>query len=114
MVFALLAFIGQSVAAVNVSCSMMADGATSSIMEDLGGMDHPAHTMQDLSNSSQSAVDCCGDELCSMTNCLWSPTFSVATTSQSNPYATSVLNTRHSFSYLDPESRSLFRPPISH
>ncbi|MCY4425737.1 MAG: hypothetical protein OXC05_01705 [Halieaceae bacterium] len=114
MAFALLAFVGQSVAAVNVSCSMMADGSTSSIMEDLGGMDHPAHTTHELSNSNQSAVACCADELCSMTNCLWSPTFSVTTTSQSNPYAGGVLNTRHSFSYLDPESRSLFRPPISH
>jgi hypothetical protein len=112
----MMVFIGQSVAAVNISCSMM-DAETPG-MGQMVGMDHSAHTMQELADSSSksdtSSVDCCGDALCSMSHCVGSSTFSVATSSQFDFYGTSVLNTRYSMSYLAPEALSLFRPPITH
>ena len=113
-VFALLAFIGQSVAAVNVSCSMMDADAKSSGIVQMEGMDHSAQTMQDSFDSSESLVDCCGDGFCTMTNCLWSPALNITSASQVSSLSSSVLNTQHLSLYLGPDQLSLFRPPIHH
>ena len=113
---ALLAFVGQAMATVIVSCSMM--DADSPDKGQMTGVVHSAHTMHALADkSSQSkatSVDCCGDALCSMSHCVGSAIFIITTSPQVYLNAASVLNTGYSFSYLAPDTPSLFRPPIIH
>ncbi len=115
-VLILLSFVGQVMAAVTVSCSMV--DAEYQDRAQMADMDHSVHAMHDLPDTSSKigvfSLDCCGDALCSMSHCIGSSTFGITTSSQFDLYGTRVLNTRYSLSYLTPESLSLFRPPITH
>ena len=121
----LLAFVGQSVAAVLVACPMMeADfGATdmgATEMADMPGMDHSAHAMHTVvegTDGSESAgltaAGCCGDGFCSMANCLSSPAMSIGSAPPYPQHSAAVLVVEYSLAYLNPAPISLFRPPIA-
>jgi len=112
--FAVLALISQSVAAAQVSCSMMDSGASqSSKPMQMITMHHSAHTMHDMPDSNEMMADCCGDDLCSMTNCFGAPTASLNLSSITVVLYSGVFNSHYSFSLHSTESISPFRPPIS-
>lgn len=121
----LLTFVGQSVAAVLVACPMMEAGsgtteAGSIEMAAMPGMDHSAHAMHSVSDgingsdrASLTAVGCCGDGFCSMANCLSSPAMTPSSAPQHSQHSVAILVADYSLAYLNPESISLFRPPIT-
>ena len=110
-VFALLTFIGQSLAAASISCTM-ADAEPANIMQS-SDMHHADHAMQD-SSDTVSLSDCCGEGFCTMNQCLSAPTFFVTSATDLSERSSNILNSHYSFSYLDLEPLSHFRPPISH
>ncbi len=111
-VLALLAFTGQTLASVVVSCASMEAGSPHS--GHMAEMDHAAHAMPDSTASwvNASPVDCCGEALCLMKHC-GGPAFGAATGPRLALYGAGVLNTGYSLSYRPPEAVSLFRPPIT-
>lgn len=113
-VFAVLVLISQSVAAVQVSCSMIDSDNPQESMQ-MTAMDHSTHAMHNIpdSNSNEMMVNCCGDELCSMSNCSWIPISIAVTTAIATPPYSSVLNSHYSFPLHSTDSISPFRPPIS-
>jgi hypothetical protein len=112
IVLLLTAFIGQSMAAVIPPCSMMDADDETPVITQIEGMHHADHGMADMPDSAKAAVDCCGDGICALTSCLWSPAFSGVAVSPPDQLYASALNSRYAFSYLAPELASLFRPPI--
>ena len=111
--FLVMTFIGQSVAAVNLSCSMTSSVENQMAVMSMGGMDHSAHAMYDLADIDQSADSCCEGDTCPMSSCLGSPSMNVAAAMQASAVYGSLLNTEYTVSYLNPSKFSLFRPPIS-
>jgi len=109
LLFALLAFIGQSVAAVHVSCSSMGGEVSNVAMMQ---MDHSMHGMQSQNGESDSADSCCGDIACTMVQC--GVSFLAIVDGDVLPHADllsgPIINhhSRVPSSYAD----SLFRPPI--
>lgn len=113
MVFVmLLTFISQSVAAVNLSCSM-SDNSGEMPMSSMDSMDHSAHAMHGLADIDQPTMDCCEDVTCPMGSCIGSPSMNATTGMQDSMPYNSVLNAEYTVSYLTPSLHSLFRPPIS-
>lgn len=110
----LLAFTGQTLAAVATPCSGMEAGSPhSGPMQD---MDHAAHVMPDGPNSSKtdaSPVDCCADALCAMNHCMSALALGVTTGFRFHASGVGILNTFYLLSYRPPAARSLFRPPIT-
>ena len=110
----LLAFTGQTLAAVAAPCSGMQAGSPHS--GPVADMGHAAHVMPDGPDSSEtdaSPVDCCADALCAMNHCMSAPAFGLTAGFRSPASAAGILNTAHSLSYRPPAARSLFRPPIT-
>ena len=110
----LLAFTGQTLAAVAVACSGMETGSPhSGPVADLG---HAAHVMPDGPDSSEanaSPADCCADAFCAMNHCMSAPAFGVTAGFRFHASAAGILNTLYSLSYRPPAARSPFRPPIT-
>lgn len=108
----LLAFLSQSVAAVNLSCVPLSNDnqSTNMLME---GMDHSAHAMPGLLDTNQSIVDCCGQGDCSMSSCANSAVITATVSSLNSPRYASILNTEYNMSHLNPLLTSPFRPPIN-
>lgn len=111
----LLAFTGQTLAALTAACSGMQAGSPpySGHMADMG---HAAHVMPDWPDSSEAdanPVDCCADAPCSINHCAGAPAFGVTAGFRFHPSGAGILNTLHSLSYRPPEARTLFRPPIT-
>ena len=111
--FLVMTFIGQSIAAVNLSCSMTSSAANQMAVMLMGGMDHSAHAMHDLADHDQAANDCCEDDACPMNSCTGSPSMNVTAVAKDSSLYASLLNAEYSDSYLNPITLSLFRPPIS-
>ncbi len=109
----ILAFVSQSIAAVSVFCPMSFGDGHAEAMISMDGMDHSAHAMHDPADTDQSAVDCCEDGFCTMSNCVKLPSMGTTADVQDSPFYTGVLNVKYTISYLDPTLLSLFRPPIS-
>jgi hypothetical protein len=65
MLLLLLAYVGQSIAAVGAPCAMMAP-ASSEINAAMPGMDHSGHAM---GSADQADASCCDSGLCSMSQC---------------------------------------------
>lgn len=111
LLIALLAFIGQSMAAVRVSCSMMD-------MEDDGNVDmmHMDHSMQGMQHQQgepDGADSCCGDIECMMAQCgiLYSAIIDDAVFPGTNLVSGALVDTSASDTFSN--AKSLFRPPIS-
>lgn len=111
LLLALFAFIGQSIAAVQVSCSAMdMEGGASA---DMVHMDHSMHGMQSQNDQPESAGSCCGDLECTMLQCgiLFSAIVDAAVSSSPDLLSASLIDTRVSDTSSD--VKSLFRPPIA-
>ncbi|UTW44211.1 hypothetical protein KFE80_07295 [bacterium SCSIO 12696] len=108
----MIVFIGQSVAAANVSCSMLMDKDNGMAMMSMDGMDHSAHAMH-ISDSGSSSMDCCGDEACAMNGCFGSPSAHIAAEVSYDSVQDNVFNAEYVVSYINPSPLSLLRPPIS-
>ena len=110
----LLAFTGQTLAAVAAPCSGMETGSPHS--GPVADMDHAAHVMPDGPDSSKTdahPADCCADAFCAMNHCLSAPAFGVTAGFRFHASGAGILNTAHSLSYRPPAARALFRPPIT-
>ena len=110
----LLAFTGQTLAAVALTCSGMEAGSPHS--GPVADMSHAAHVMPDGPDSSEtdaSPVDYCADALCAMNHCMSAPAFGVTAGFRFHASAAGILNTFYSLSYRPPAPRSPFRPPIT-
>lgn len=83
------------------------------VMMSMDGMDHSTHAMHELTDTVQSANDCCEDVTCPMSSCMGSSSMNVAAPTKDSSLYTGVLNTEYTVSYLNPSLVSLFRPPIS-
>ena len=110
----LLAFTGQTLAAVATPCSGMEAGSPhSGPVADVG---HAAHVMPDGPDSSEadtSPADCCADAFCAINHCMSAPAFGVTAGFRLHASAAGILNTAYSLSYRPPAARSPFRPPIT-
>jgi hypothetical protein len=121
-VFALLTFVGQALAVVNISCAPMMNEShamqSMAGMEDMEGMDHSLHTPQNVIDSASMldtfSDDCCDDVLCSMSHCISSSLFNMTAVYPIDFYEAGSPDARYARSYLAPETVSLFRPPIGH
>ena len=115
----LLAFTGQTLAAVAAPCSGMEAGSPHAGSPHAGpaaDMGHAAHVMPDGPDSFEtdaSPVDCCADAFCAMNHCLSAPAFGVTAGFRFHASGAGILNTFYSLSYRPPTARALFRPPIT-
>ena len=111
LLFALLAFVGQSVAAVHASCSAMDVADNDVPMEH---MDHSMHGMQDQNAETGVNKPCCGDLDCAMVQCgiLFSAIVDNDVLQNDELLSEPVINSGSS--YTSSYAISLFRPPISH
>ena len=110
----LLAFTGQTLAAVAAPCSGMQAGSPHS--GPVADMGHAAHVMSDGHDSSEAdagPADCCADALCAMNHCMSAPALGVTAGFRFHVSAAGILNTFYSLYYRPPEPRSPFRPPIT-
>jgi hypothetical protein len=64
----LLAYVGQSLAAVGAPCATMAP-ASAEISAAMPGMDHSGHAMGSADQVDASGGNCCDNGLCSMSHC---------------------------------------------
>ena len=108
---ALLAFMGQALAGVNVSCSM-ADAGSPHVGH-MADAHHAAHAMPDSSRSNASPADCCGDALCSTLHCSGASTVGITADARFDLSGTGVLPTGYARLHPAPEAVPLFRPPIT-
>lgn len=113
---ALLAFISQAFAVVDIPCAGMDNHPAPTVTTDQMAMDstmaHASHVQSDDSEIS-GVADCCNHKQCSQADCLAS---SVAVVSTHAPFPVQFvqsLDTEYSVSFLTQEASSLFRPPIS-
>lgn len=117
VVLALLAFTGQSFAVVNFSCRMMNSDTkaliVSSEMATHMGMDHSAHLQVQADDSAAGAEACCDHSNCSLTHCASGAAAIVAIYSPSSAQFSNVLTADYAVPYLNTETSSPFRPPIS-
>ena len=109
----LLAYMGQSLAAVAMPCFTMASGSASGDMSAaVAGMDHSGHHMAPVEQAATGSENCCdGGGFCSMSQCQ----AVVALTGATLPGAASYAAIHHDaspFSPLKLPRASLYRPPI--
>lgn len=111
---ALLAFISQSFAVVNIPCAVtdMNNHTTSAVMPEemvMGStMAHASYVQPSDSDS-----DCCNQKQCSQANCI-SSSVAVVGTDLSLPVLYSQAHTTdYAVSFFTQQVSSLFRPPIS-
>jgi hypothetical protein len=108
----LLAYIGQSLAAVAMPCFTMGS-ASGEMSNTLAGMDHSGHPMTSVEQAATGSENCCdSDGFCSMSQCQAVVALTVATLSGGATYA-AIRNDVPLFSPLNISSVSLYRPPIS-
>ncbi len=117
-IIALLAFISQSFAVVNIPCAGMDmdNHASSAVMTDkmvMGStMAHASHAQSGDSGANVDA-DCCNQKQCSQANCISSSVAAVSTELSLSVLYSQTRNTQYSVSFLTQQVSSLFRPPIS-
>jgi len=113
---ALLAFISQSFAVVNIPCAEMDNHMTSAVMTAemaMGStMAHASHA-QPGDSGANAGADCCNQKQCSQANCMSSSVAVVGTDVSLPVLYSQTLNTEYSVSFLTQQVSSLFRPPIS-
>ncbi len=113
-----VAFITQSVAAVNLSCTMPSNDSAMAVMS-MDNMDHSAHAMHGSSAIDQFAKNCCENDTCpegrtcTMSGCMWAPSINTAAVVKDSLVCAGLLNLEYTVSYLTPSLLSLYRPPIS-
>ncbi len=113
---ALLAFISQSFAVVNIPCAGMDNHATSAAMTDRMAMGSTmAHASHDKPGDSGANVDadCCKQKQCSQANCISLGVAVIGADSSLPVLFSQTLHSDYFVSYLNAERSSLFRPPIS-
>jgi len=117
VVFVLLAFTGQSFAVVGFSCRVMNSDTkplvVSSEMATHMGMDHSAHLQVQADDSAADTESCCDHKNCSLARCASGTAAIVAIHSSSSAQLSNVLTADYVVSYLNTETSSPFRPPIS-
>ena len=113
---ALLAFISQSFAVVNIPCADMDHQATSSVMMHEMVMDsmmaHASHA-QSGDFDAEVGAECCNQQQCSQANCLFSSVAAVSTYLSLPVLYSQTFTLDYSVSFLSQQVSSLFRPPIS-
>ena len=108
----LLAYMGQSLAAVAMPCFTMTAG-TGAMSAAMAGMDHSGHSMASVEQTAAGGGNCCdSDDFCSMSQCQAVVALVEATPSGAATYA-AVHNGAPLFSPLNISSAALYRPPIS-
>jgi len=108
----LLAYMGQSLAAVAMPCSSMGS-APDEVSAPVVGMDHSAHHLQSVELTDTGGESCCDSGgFCSMSQCQAVVALTEATLSGVATYA-AIPNEASPFSPLNLSSGSLYRPPIS-
>lgn len=113
---ALLAFISQAFAVVDIPCAGMDNHPAPTVTTDQMAMDstmaHASHVQSDDSDASGGA-DCCNHKQCSQADCLASNVAVVSSLALLSVQFPQRLNTEYLFSFLTQDASSLFRPPIS-
>lgn len=108
----LLAYMGQSLAAVAMPCFTMGS-APGEMNADMAAMDHSGHHMASVEQTSTDNKNCCDSGgFCSMSQCQSVVALTEATQSGAFTYA-AVRNDAPPFSHFMVSSDSLYRPPIS-
>ena len=108
----LLAYMGQSLAAVAMPCFNMGS-APGDMGGAMAGMDHSDHHMASAEQAVTDSESCCDSGgFCSMSQCQAVVALTVATLPGVAVYA-AILNDAPLFSPLNVSSASLYRPPIS-
>ena len=112
VVFALLAFTGQSFALASIPCATMAGAAGSAAMADVPDTDHSAH-LQAHDPGPGDASDCCAQTQCAMTHCAAATVALVGTPVQFPLQLASRLYVACAASSPITATSPLLRPPIS-
>ena len=108
----LLAYMGQSVAAVAMPCFAMGSAA-GEVSGAMAGMDHSGQPMASMGPTTTGSESCCdSDGFCSISQCQAAVALTVATLPGAATYA-AIRNDTPLFSPLNISSVSLYRPPIS-
>ena len=108
----LLAYMGQSLAAVAMPCFSMGS-APDKVSAPMAGMDHSAHHMQAVGQTATGSESCCDSgSFCSISQCQAVVALTEATLSGVATYA-AIHNEASPFSPLKISFGSLYRPPIS-
>ena len=108
----LLAYMGQSLAAVAMPCFAMGS-APGEISGAMSGMDHSGHHMAPVEQADTGSESCCDSGgFCSISQCQAVVALTVATLSAVAVDA-AIHNDAPLFSPLNVSSASLYRPPIS-
>jgi len=115
---ALLAFISQSFAVVNISCAGMDMDrqATSAVMTDemiMGSMMAHASHAQPGDSDLNVGAECCNQKQCSQGNCTFSSVAAVSADLSLPLLYSKTFNSDYSVFFLTQQVPSLFRPPIS-
>lgn len=110
----LLAYMGQSLAAVAMPCFTLGSGsAPGEVSVAMAGMDHSAHPMISVEQAVTGGENCCdNDGFCSMSQCQAVLALTAATLSSAATYA-AIHNDVPLFSPLNVSTGSPYRPPIS-
>ena len=108
----LMAYMGQSLAAVAVPCFAMGS-ASGEMSAAMAGMDHSGHHIASVDQTVTGSESCCDSGgFCSMSQCQAAVALTEATLSGAASYA-AIHNDAPSFSPLNLSWASLYRPPIS-
>ena len=108
----LLAYMGQSLAAVAVPCFTMGS-ETGDMSTTLAGMDHAGHHREPVEQTATDSESCCDSGgFCSMSQCQSAVALTEAALSGAASYV-AIHNDAPSFSPLNLSWTSLYRPPIS-
>jgi hypothetical protein len=108
----LLAYMGQSLAAVAMPCFNMGS-APSDMSGAMSGMDHSGHHMGSVEQAATGSESCCdSDGFCSISQCQAVVALTVAILPGAAVDA-AIHNDALLFSSLNIPSGSLYRPPIS-
>ena len=109
--FALLAYLGQSLAFAGQDCDGMADSTVSAQHDMAMGSEHMHHTMAPEQTQAEHGDDCCGSQCqCSDQGC-HSPILAISTNNNALLFST--------LAYLEPRAKHtistsfyLYKPPI--
>ena len=111
MLLLLLAYVGQSIAAVGAPCAMMAP-APAEMSVAMPGMDHSGHAMGSAEQVDASGGNCCDSGLCSMNQCQ-SLAALPGSLDSANANPAIVYGAARAISSHSSTTTPLFRPPIS-
>ena len=108
----LLAYMGQSLAAVAMPCFTMGS-ASGEMSAAMSGMDHSGHYMAPVEQTATGSESCCdSDGFCSISQCQAVVALTAATLPAAANYA-AIHNNNPPFLPLNVSYASLYRPPIS-